>query len=190
MLLFLFISWYKKPIDKRTFLFKCFNIFIIFTISGQASFAVSRFISWASAGVEPGTLRFRVDVITHYTTVPQLVAYISPEYISNILLTFWFLDRYKLKIELEKKVENFKNYIRYHINMMIGRFNTVENQFRIETRIPRCIPISCHTQFHCWTSLQIWKSVKNVTFESTPYTYSYRKASSVTVLQNKVYSKV
>ena len=30
-------------------------------------------------GVEPGTLRFRVDVITHSTTAPQLIDYMSPE---------------------------------------------------------------------------------------------------------------
>ena len=29
-------------------------------------------------GVEPGTLRVRVDVIIHYTTLPQLVDYMSP----------------------------------------------------------------------------------------------------------------
>ena len=30
-------------------------------------------------GVEPGTLRFRFDVITHYTTAPQLIDYMSLE---------------------------------------------------------------------------------------------------------------
>ena len=38
-------------------------------------------------GVEPGTLRFRVDVIAHYTTAPQLIDYMSPEeYYQGILL--------------------------------------------------------------------------------------------------------
>ena len=30
-------------------------------------------------GFEPGALRFRVDVITHYTTAPQLIDYMSRE---------------------------------------------------------------------------------------------------------------
>ena len=46
-------------------------------IPGQACFDVSRLISWASVGVEPRTLRFGVDVLTHYTieaTVDRLHA--------------------------------------------------------------------------------------------------------------------
>ena len=30
-------------------------------------------------GVEPGTLRFRVDVITRYTTAQHFIGYMSPE---------------------------------------------------------------------------------------------------------------
>ena len=37
-----------------------------------------------SIGVEPGTLRFRVDVITHYTKPPQLVDYISLQWLMSL----------------------------------------------------------------------------------------------------------
>ena len=39
-------------------------------------------------GVEPETLRFRVDVITHYITLQQLIDYMSPE---CSILTYPFL---------------------------------------------------------------------------------------------------
>ena len=32
-----------------------------------------------SVGVEPGTLRFRIEVITNYTTLPQLIDYMLPK---------------------------------------------------------------------------------------------------------------
>ena len=43
----------------------------------------------------------------------------------------------------------------YYVDMVIGRFNTMENQLCFKTRITRSIPVSCNTQFHCWTSLQV-----------------------------------
>ena len=30
-------------------------------------------------GVEPGTLRFRIDVINHYASAPQLIEYVSAD---------------------------------------------------------------------------------------------------------------
>ena len=45
-------------------------------------------------GVEPGTLRFRVDVTTHYTTAPQLIDYMSQDYLITIIANFYILKKY------------------------------------------------------------------------------------------------
>ena len=78
-------------------------IYICIHISGQACFAVSRLISRASEGVEPGTLRFRVYVITHYTSLQQSINYMSP----YIYIYFLFLFRDLPKITKKLSVAVF-----------------------------------------------------------------------------------
>ena len=42
-------------------------------IPGQACFAISRLISWANVGLEPGTFQFRVDVTMNNDTTNATV---------------------------------------------------------------------------------------------------------------------
>ena len=70
----LFVTWFHEQKLPKIF-YDDFD-----HISGQACFAVLQLlVELVLVEVEPRTLRFRVDVITHYTTAPHLIDYMSLE---------------------------------------------------------------------------------------------------------------
>ena len=86
-----FLRKSRKQNEKRYhYHLNVYIIWIFIHISGQACFVASRLNSWVSEGVELGTLRFRVDVITHYTTHHHWVFKLFYTGISiDFFLVFW-----------------------------------------------------------------------------------------------------